>query len=95
MVLDDLQNIAEVKLNGKNIGTIWKKPYQKDLTSALNIGENNLEINVTNTWVNRLIGDAQPDVKEKTTFTSMPLVSPLMPLMAAGIIGKMKNVSRK
>ncbi|MCX6926144.1 MAG: glycosyl hydrolase [Verrucomicrobia bacterium] len=51
--------MAEVKLNGKDLGTLWKPPYRVDVTSALKAGDNLLEIKVVNLWINRLIGDEQ------------------------------------
>ncbi|WP_159020701.1 glycosyl hydrolase [Algibacter sp. L3A6] len=51
--------IAEVKLNGKDLGTLWKPPFLVDIKEALKKGTNTLEIKVTNLWPNRLIGDAQ------------------------------------
>ena len=72
----------EVLVNGKNVGIAWKKPFKLDITEGVKKGANTLEIKVTNTWVNRLIGDAQPDVKNKITFTTMPFYqanSPLLP----------------
>jgi len=55
--LGDVKNIAEVSLNGKNLGILWKPPYSVDVTGALKAGENILEVKVTNLWPNRLIGD--------------------------------------
>jgi hypothetical protein len=55
--LGDVKNIAEVSLNGKKFGTLWKPPYSVDVTGALKVGENILEVKVTNLWPNRLIGD--------------------------------------
>ncbi len=49
--------IAEAKLNGKSLGSVWKPPYQFDITGAAKPGNNELEIKVTNLWPNRLIGD--------------------------------------
>ena len=49
--------MAEVKLNGKDLGILWKSPYQVDVTSALQPGENRLELKVVNLWINRQIGD--------------------------------------
>lgn len=49
--------IAQVTLNGRDIGTLWRPPYRADVTEALRAGENSLEIRVTNLWPNRMIGD--------------------------------------
>jgi hypothetical protein len=55
--------VAEVIVNGKNLGIYWARPYLVNITNAINIGVNKLEIKVTNQWVNRLIGDEQlPEV---------------------------------
>ncbi|MBN2294150.1 MAG: hypothetical protein JXM70_17115, partial [Pirellulales bacterium] len=51
--------IAQVKLNGKDLGILWKPPFGIDVTDTLQPGENSLEVRVTNLWVNRLIGDEQ------------------------------------
>ncbi|MFZ4508713.1 MAG: glycosyl hydrolase, partial [Fimbriimonas sp.] len=63
--LGDVKNFATVKLNGKNLGTLWKPPFLMDVTGAVQKGTNWLEVKVTNLWVNRLIGDEQlpPDVE--------------------------------
>jgi hypothetical protein len=60
--LGRVEVIAEVKLNGKDFGVLWKRPYQINVSTALKDGLNSLEIKVTNLWPNRLIGDEQlPD----------------------------------
>lgn len=51
--------IAEVTLNGRPLGVLWRPPFHVDVTEALKAGANTLEIKVTNLWVNRLIGDEQ------------------------------------
>jgi len=54
--------MAEVIVNGKNLGILWKMPFRIDLDNTVHVGENDIEIRVTNLWVNRLIGDAHyPD----------------------------------
>ncbi|WP_032095610.1 MULTISPECIES: glycosyl hydrolase [unclassified Alteromonas] len=55
--LGDVQQIAEVTVNGQSFDTLWKPPFVLDIRSAVQLGANSLEIKVTNTWVNRLIGD--------------------------------------
>ena len=93
--LGDVKNIAEVFVNGKNVGVAWKKPFSLDLSEALKIGDNSIEIKVTNLWVNRLIGDAQPETTNKTTFTTMPFYQPNSPLLPSGLMGPVKLISSK
>jgi hypothetical protein len=57
-----------------------------DITEALKAGDNKVEIKVTNLWVNRLIGDAQPGAT-KTTFTTMPFYQATSPLLPSGLLG--------
>jgi len=49
--------IAQVTLNGKDLGILWRAPFQVDVTSALRPGQNELQVRVTNLWPNRMIGD--------------------------------------
>ena len=51
--------IAEVALNGQQLGVLWKSPYRVDITAAARAGANALEVRVTNLWPNRIIGDEQ------------------------------------
>lgn len=57
--LGSVQVIAEVILNGKNRGILWKAPFTINLDGFVKAGQNDLEIKVTNLWPNRLIGDEQ------------------------------------
>jgi hypothetical protein len=60
--LGQVDVLAEVIVNGKNLGILWCDPFRVDITAAAKPGDNSLEIRVTNLWVNRLIGDEQyPD----------------------------------
>jgi hypothetical protein len=60
--LGNVQVIAEVSVNGKPSGILWKPPFELDLTDQLKPGTNLFEVAVVNCWVNRLIGDEQlPD----------------------------------
>lgn len=60
--LGAVKNLAEVAINGRNLGILWRPPFRVDATAALRSGENDLEIKVTNLWPNRMIGDEQePD----------------------------------
>ena len=51
---------AELIVNGHNTGVLWREPFlSPDLLQLLHEGENTIEVNVTNLWVNRMIGDRQ------------------------------------
>jgi hypothetical protein len=57
--LGRVEVVADVIVNGKNLGTLWKEPFRIDVTDAVHVGANELEVRVTNLWANRLIGDEQ------------------------------------
>jgi len=58
--------MAAVKLNGKDLGILWKPPYRLDVTDVLKPGDNTLEIGVTNLWINRMLGDEElPEDSER------------------------------
>jgi hypothetical protein len=60
--LGEVAVMAEVNLNGRDLGILWKQPYCVDATAAIQRGKNVLEVKAVNLWVNRLIGDEQlPD----------------------------------
>jgi hypothetical protein len=67
--LGQVHEIAEVRLNGKDLGILWKPPFRVEITDAVKAGKNTLEIKVTNLWPNRMIGDERmypPDAKFMT-----------------------------
>ena len=55
--LGKVKNLAVVRVNGRDAGTLWTPPFLADITGLLRKGKNTLEIDVTNLWVNRMIGD--------------------------------------
>ena len=57
--LGAVHELASIKVNGRSLGVLWYPPFRMDVTGALKTGANTLEIRVTNTWANRLIGDEQ------------------------------------
>jgi hypothetical protein len=57
--LGAVEVMARVRVNGRDCGVAWKPPYIVDVTSAARPGENALEIDTVNLWINRLIGDEQ------------------------------------
>jgi hypothetical protein len=65
--LGQVEVLAGVKVNGKDMGVLWKRPYRVDVTEAIKAGTNEVEIQVTNLWPNRLIGDEQLPPENKYT----------------------------
>lgn len=55
--LGNVKVMAEVIVNGKNLGILWKTPFRINLDHSVHQGVNELEVKITNLWPNRLIGD--------------------------------------
>jgi hypothetical protein len=104
--LGDVQNLARVRLNGKDLGVLWKAPYVIDITADAVAGTNRIELEVTNTWFNRLAGDAGKPEAQRVTWSGaggrgfgggapgaagVPAAPP--PLIPAGLIGPVRLVS--
>ena len=92
--LGDVKNLAEVSVNGKSLGVVWHAPYRVNATEALKAGANDVSIKVTNAWVNRLIGDEQPNAT-KYTFADVKPYKATSPLLASGLIGPVRIVTAK
>jgi hypothetical protein len=88
-----VKDLAEVLVNGKSLGIIWKTPFRVNVSEVLKPGENSLEVKVTNLWVNRLIGDQQPDATKKYTYTTQAFYQADSPLLPSGLLGPVKIVS--
>jgi hypothetical protein len=90
--LGEVYNLAEVWVNGNLAGTAWKPPYRVDISSLVKSGKNVIEIKSVNLWVNRLIGDAQPGVKNPITLTTRNFYQADSPLVPSGLVGPVKLV---
>lgn len=55
--LGTVKDIAKVFVNGTSCGTVWTAPFHARITAALKAGKNLIEVEVANTWINRVIGD--------------------------------------
>jgi hypothetical protein len=84
--LGSVKNLAEVVVNGKSAGILWKPPFRTDVTHLLQCGVNRLDVRVTNLWLNRLIGDKQPKATP-VAFTTFNPYSADSPLLASGLLG--------
>ena len=87
IVLTDLREICTVRINGRPAGTIWAMPYQLDVTGYVMAGKNSLELDVTNLWPNRIIGDAQPSNPHPYTKTNIRKYTSDSPLLPSGLVG--------
>jgi hypothetical protein len=54
--LGGVESMASVRVNGRELSTQWKPPFRMDVSGVVRRGENKLEVAVTGTWRNRLIG---------------------------------------
>lgn len=90
--LGRVENLAEVYVNGINCGVAWTWPYRVNITKALKKGTNQLKIEVSNTWANRLIGDRALPEKERVTWTNAPYRLEGKPLLPAGLLGPVKLI---
>jgi len=69
--LGDVRELAEIFVNGKSAGVVWKPPFRADITSSLEPGTNVLKIEVMNLWINRLSGDMNLPPEERFTRTNI------------------------
>ena len=92
--LGDVKNLATVTLNGKPLGTLWHAPYRVEIGAALRPGRNELSVKVTNSWVNRIIGDLQPDNPKKYTFLVIRPYAADSPLLPSGLLGPVTVLKR-
>jgi hypothetical protein len=90
--LGAVKNLAQVSVNGQNLGTLWKPPFRVDITHAVYPGPNQIEVKVTNLWPNRLIGDAGLPAEQRVTWTAFDAYKKDSPLLPSGLIGPVQLV---
>ena len=96
--LGKLWTLGEVTLNGRSLGIVWKPPYRIEITNAAGTGQNKLEVEITNTWANRLVGDAKlpPDqryCKTNIKHSGTPGIPwEDIPLRESGLLGPVELV---
>ncbi len=65
---------ARVRLNGVDKGIVWTAPFRVDVTDELREGTNLLEVEVVNSWYNRVAGDQLHPEIPGTTSTNIELI---------------------
>ena len=85
--LGAVRETAQVTVNGREIGIVWKLPYSRDITSAAVAGNNTLVIKVTNLWPNRIIGDQSLPASQRFTHTNITRYTADSPLIPSGLLG--------
>jgi hypothetical protein len=84
--LGQVREIATVTVNGRAAETLWRQPFAVRIDPLVHAGDNILEIEVTNLWPNRLIGDLQPSAKAQFTHTNVRAYTKDSPLLPSGIL---------
>ena len=81
-----VKNIAQVRLNGRDLGVVWTAPWRVEITDAVKPTGNRLEIDVVNVWANRIMHDQTlpPEKRLTKTNVSYPKDQPLLP---SGLLG--------
>ena len=63
--------LVHVYVNGADCGTVWTSPWEADIAGKLKAGENEIRIDFTNTWQNRLIGDCALPEEDRLTRSAL------------------------
>ena len=85
--LGTVYNLATVRVNGIDCGTVWTAPYRADITAALKKGTNELEIEVTNTWANALKGTDEGKAPFEGIWTNAKYRKQENTLLPGGLLG--------
>lgn len=92
--LGQIRELARVKLNGKDLGTVWAPPFRVDIRRAIRGKGNHLEVEVVNFWPNRIIGDARNPNSPPFTRTNILGLKADSKLMPSGLMGPVQLLSR-
>jgi hypothetical protein len=92
-----VREAAQVWINGKPAGAVWKPPYRVDVSGLLKPGDNAIRIVVANLALNVLAKGPLPDYKELTAkygerFQAQDMQS--VQALPSGILGPVRLVGR-
>ena len=76
-------------MNGVDCGVVWTAPWRLDVTAALRPGENTVEVDVANSWMNRLVAEAGAPTGE--IFAPVAgIYEPDAPVQRCGLLGPVR-----
>jgi hypothetical protein len=87
--LGEVKYVAQVRLNGIDLGPLWTKPFRVEITNALKPSGNVLEVDVANLWPNRIIGDSRLPPERRYTHTNI-VYKQETPLWESGLLGPVR-----
>jgi hypothetical protein len=85
--LGEVDALASVRLNGRDLGVVWTRPARIDISGAVKQGENKLEVTVVNLWPNRMGYDESLPKEQRLTESNIHKFSPASPLLPSGLVG--------
>ena len=95
--LGNVRNVAEIRLNGQNLGILWCAPWRVEITNSVKSKENKLEVDVINLWANRVIGDLNLPKEKRVTKTHekfrFDMLKSDSPLLDSGLLGPVQIVT--
>ena len=77
--------VAHVFINSQDAGIVWCSPWNIEITKYLIDGENDIEIHVANSLMNRMIYDASLKENERITYAYPMIASPDDKLEPSGL----------
>lgn len=76
---------AKVVINGQEAGIVWCSPWQLNITKYLKKGTNDIEIQVANSLMNRMIHDSNLPEVQRVTYAYPSIASPNDILVSSGL----------
>ncbi|MCF0172694.1 MAG: glycoside hydrolase family 2, partial [Bacteroidales bacterium] len=81
---------AKVRINGKYVGGVWTHPYRLCISDYVKRGNNSIEVEVANNWMNRIIGDLQLKPADRKVWLTVNPWEADSPLQPSGLMGPVK-----